>query len=405
MIYTKAETFRDHAISHFSGTLPAFVQSDFWQIGKRGETRGGSAASCHKPRCESSRTGGARNHRRKETGAQIYVNFPYPVLVCDIGGTNVRFSIASRPGAALGPVFFSKTADHDTFEAAIAAGLPHFSPMPRSLIVCAAGPVEGRKLKLTNAAWLIDGEALADRFGFAQGLLLNDFEAQALSLPVLPSDGWSPIGPDFPSRRGAQVILGCGTGLGVAALVECDGRFLALPSEAGHMTLSPSTAEEEAFWPQIETGSVGRVSGEMLLSGPGLVRLHQARLRASGHKTDGLSEASEIGTQAVADRNSEAAQSVRLMFNLLARFAGDLALAYMARGGVTFSGGILPKLIDRLDAESFRRLFEAKAPHQALMREIGTRLIAAESEVLLGMAEIAHRPGLYAIDYGQRAWR
>jgi hypothetical protein len=39
------------------------------------------------------------------------------------------------------------------------------------------------------------------------------------------------------------------------------------------------------------------------------------------------------------------------------------------------------------------------------MREIGTRLIAAESEVLLGMAEIAHRPDLYAIDYGQRAWR
>jgi glucokinase len=333
------------------------------------------------------------------------VKFSYPVLVCDIGGTNVRFAIAPQPGAAPGLVIFTKTAGHETFEAAIAAEFPRFSPTPRSLIVCAAGPVDGRELKLTNAAWHIDGTVLAERFGFDQGLLLNDFEAQALSLPVLPSDGWHSIGPAFPMRRGTQVVLGLGTGLGAGALAECDGRFLALPSEAGHMDLSPATAEEEDFWPKIDTGAIGRVSAETLLSGSGLVRLHHARLRAMGHTPDGLNEAAEIGTQAVADKSSEAAHSVRTMFNILARFAGDLALAYMARGGVTLSGGILPKLVDLLEPEPFRRLFEAKAPHQALMRQIATRLITTETEVLLGMAEIAHRPDLYAIDYAQRAWR
>ncbi len=335
---------------------------------------------------------------------KMQVNFPYPVLVCDIGGTNVRFAAAAETDVPLGPVCLGKTADHDCFEAAIAAILPEFSPPPRSFIVCAAGPVEGRKLKLTNAAWSIDGAALADRFGFAQGLLLNDFEAQALSLPGLPPAAWQAIGAFIP-RRGTQVVLGCGTGLGVGALVECAGRYLALPSEAGHMDFGPANGEEEALWREIEIGAIGRVSAETLLSGPGLARLHRARLRAAASAPGKASEASAIAARAQADRASEEAQSIRLFFRLLARFAGDLALAFMAHGGVTLSGGILPKLIEFLDPEAFRASFEAKAPHQALLRQIGTRLISTETAVLFGMAALARRPDLYEIDYENRAWR
>ena len=346
-----------------------------------------------------------RTRRGDETEAQTQVNFPYPVLLCDIGGTNVRFAAAAEPDAVPGPVCLGKTAEHDCFEAAIAAALPKFLAPPRSLIVCAAGPVDGRKLKLTNAAWAIDGAALADRFGFAQGLLLNDFEAQALSLRGLPPAAWKAIGALFVAHRGTEVVLGCGTGLGVAALAECAGRFLALPSEAGHMGFGPAGREEEALWREIETGPIGRVSAETLLSGPGLVRLHRARLRAVGGAPGEAGEASAIAARAQADRASAEAQSIRLFLKLLARFAGDLALAFMARGGVTLSGGILPKLVEFLDPELFRASFEDKAPHQVLMRQIGTRLISTETAVLFGMARLARRPDLYAIDYETRAWR
>jgi glucokinase len=333
------------------------------------------------------------------------VKFPYPVLVCDIGGTNVRFAIASEPGAAPGPISMGKTADHASFEEAVAAVLSDFTPKPRSLIACAAGPVDGRKLKLTNAAWAIDGAVLENRFGFDQGLLLNDFEAQALSLAVLSPGDWTAIGPELPAGGGTEVILGSGTGLGTGALVRASGRFLALSSEAGHMNLDPATRAEEVLWRHIEADAIGRVSAEHLLSGSGLVRLHRARLRAAGQEPGEVEEASTITARAHADKTSQEAQSIVLFLHLLARFAGDLALAFLARGGVTFAGGVLPRFLDFLDPAAFRAAFEAKAPHQGLMRQIPTRLISTESAVLAGMVAVAHDPELYLIDYPTRAWR
>ena len=38
--------------------------------------------------------------------------FPYPVLVCDTGGTNVRFALSPEPGAPLGPVVHLATDDY-----------------------------------------------------------------------------------------------------------------------------------------------------------------------------------------------------------------------------------------------------------------------------------------------------
>ena len=85
--------------------------------------------------------------------------------------------------------------------------------------------------------------------------------------------------------------------------------------------------------------------------------------------------------------------------------AGDLALAFLAKGGVTFSGGILPRIVEFCDPEKFRAAFENKAPYGEMMRAIGTRLIISEDAVLSGMAAIAAAPRNYAIDYANRAWR
>ena len=110
------------------------------------------------------------------------------------------------------------------------------------MIACGAGPVVGRTLKLTNAPWVMDGPEAARRTGLQQGLLLNDFEAQALSLPTIP-EGWERrIGPLKFGPGGPQVILGPGTGLGVAALVEADGRFTPVSSEACHIDFGPVSA-------------------------------------------------------------------------------------------------------------------------------------------------------------------
>ncbi len=325
------------------------------------------------------------------------MEFPHPLLVCDIGGTNVRMAWVDEPAATPRLLSPRLTAGFPDFDTCVEQALAELGgPRPRSMLACGAGPVVGRHLHLTNARWTLDGPQIAYRLGLSQGLLLNDFEAQALSLPSHRAEWLVGIGGVAPSK-GLRLILGPGTGLGVAGLLFDGGRHLPLPSEAAHAEFGPVSAEDFEIWEHIERAQ-GRVSAETLVSGPGLVRLHQARtkIRLSGP---------DIVQRARLDARGDEAMTLRHFWQLVARLSGDLALTFLARGGVTLSGGILPKILPFLDAAAFRQTFEAKAPMDGMARSIATDLLIAKDAVLTGMAAIAARPQAYLIDYEARAWR
>jgi glucokinase len=330
------------------------------------------------------------------------IAFPFPAVVCDTGGTNVRFSLVGEPGGALGPAVHLITDDYPGLPEALEAAAPKLAQRPRSMIACGAGPVAGRTLKLTNAPWVMDGPETARRAGLAQGLLLNDFEAQALMLPAIPQDWSRPIGPLAFGSRGPQVILGPGTGLGVAGLIEIEGRHTPVSSEACHIDFGPVSPEEFALWPHLERAH-GRVTSESVISGEGLARVHRARMMTLGLPDPHL-EPPAVTAAALADRTGEAAASLRLYWSIVARFAGDMAVTFVATGGVTLSGGVLPRVVDFLDEQTFRQAFEDKAPVDALARRIPTRLVIQSDAVLVGMAAIAATPDRYAIDYSSRKW-
>jgi glucokinase len=328
--------------------------------------------------------------------------FPFPALVCDTGGTNVRFALVSEPGARLSEIVHLHTGNYPGLAEAIEAAVPKLGTRPRSVIACGAGPVVGRTLKLTNAPWVMDGPEAARRTGLAQGLLLNDFEAQALSLPTIPQVWEQRIGPLKFGSDGPQVILGPGTGLGVAALVEAEGRFTPVSSEACHIDFGPVTPEEFALWPHLERAH-GRITSESVISGAGLARVHRARMMMRG-APDPHVEPPAVTTAALADPKGEEATSLRLYWRIVARFAGDMAVTFVATGGVTLSGGVLPRVVRFLDEPVFRQAFEAKAPVDGLAKRIPTRLVTREDAVLVGMAAIASTPDRYGIDYASRAW-
>ena len=330
------------------------------------------------------------------------MQFPHPLLVCDIGGTNVRVARVSEPGAEPQILQHLKTADHPDLAEAVRS-LRGWEPRTdRSMLVCAAGPSRGRTITLTNAGWTINGPEVAERLGLQQGLLLNDFEAQALAITAVPADWRHPIG-SVPEITGeTRIVLGPGTGLGMAGISRVEGRWLPFPSEAGHMDFGPFGKEEEALWPHLPR-SHGRVSAETVCSGPGLERLHQA-YRALRGLSDKASDGVAIVAGALKDKTGAEADTVRLFWRLVARFAGDMALGSLARGGVTLSGGILPRIIELLDEQTFRATFEAKAPMDGLLRQIATSVLVAPDAVLAGMAAVAANPNAYILEYASRAW-
>ena len=328
------------------------------------------------------------------------MRFPFPVLVADIGGTNARFAIADAPGAALRCLPHVKTGDFpgaaEAFES-VAEGA-----RPRSAVICAAGPVRERGVRLTNAGWTIEGPALASALGLDQGLLLNDFEALAAALPNLKPEWLHPIGAIPRPKGGARLVHGPGTGLGNAALLDLGDRFLPVASEAGHADFGPGP-HDAPFWSFVEP--IGdRITPESLISGPGLVRLHRARLAARGEPrpiTDGVS----IVDHALADPTSEAARSVRAFWLLVARYVGDMALTFLTTGGVTLAGGILPRMLPLLDVAAFRGAFENKAPYRHIVEAIPVDVLHHADAVLEGAVALAAAPERFLFDYAARLWR
>ena len=334
--------------------------------------------------------------------AAAVLRFPFPVMVGDIGGTNLRIALSRAPGEAPAMILKERTAAYPDLSAALAAAAKRSGVKPRSVVVCAAGPVEGASVRLTNADWSIDGRAVAKDLGLDQGLLLNDFEAQAVALPHLTDGMTREIAPGKAHVDAPMLVLGPGTGLGAAGLLRADGRWLVATTEAGHMDFGPVDADEDMFWPHLQRVE-GRVTFESVLSGPGLARLDAALRAARGLDLTGADAA---GVEAAArEGDLVALEAIRRFWRLVGRCAGDLALVFLARGGVTLAGGVLPRLLDWLDERDFRLAFKAKAPMQALLADIPVRLIVHDDAALAGMAALAAAPEKYAIDYSGRAWR
>ncbi|MDR4305690.1 ROK family protein [Chelatococcus sambhunathii] len=311
------------------------------------------------------------------------------LLVGDIGGTHGRFALAR---ADLRPerIGVEEGDAHPDFESALAAYLGKYDVKADTAAFAVAGPVTaGETARVTNRRnWAFDVESLKRRFGLSRVIVMNDFVAQAAALPHLTVDEIAPIGPAPRQIGGMKVAVGPGTGLGVAALAPEGPGWRPLPGEGGHVELAAVTGREWAAFELIRA-ELGRVEAEAVISGPGLLRLHRALAQLDGR------EAKEADAAAIvlAARRGEtrALETVGLFLDMLARFCGDLALTYAAEGGVYVCGGVAPKMLDLIDPDAFRAAFEAKAPHEALMRRMATTVVVSPVAGLLGCAAQARR--------------
>lgn len=335
--------------------------------------------------------------------AQEAPALPFPVLVADVGGTNARFALVEdgeNAAVLLPPV---RTSDHPSIEDAIAAGLAGGLPRPRAAVLALAGPVKEEKVRLTNADWVIDPKALVARLGLDEVLLINDFEALALALPGLAGDDLMAIGGSLPAGGGVRVVVGPGTGLGAAALLPAGSFLVPAAGEGGHMDFGPRSEEDRAIWPFLAPPG-GRVSGEMLVSGPGLARLYVAVCRARG-EAPRLASPAAISAAGLAGSDAAARQALALFAVYLGRFAGDLALLFMAKGGVYLAGGVTQAIAPFLNDSGFRAAFADKAPHSALLAGIASAAIMHPAPALAGLAALVQQPERFRLNLAGRRWR
>lgn len=211
------------------------------------------------------------------------------------------------------------------------------------------------------------------------------------------------IGGGAPEPNAGRVVLGPGTGLGVAGLIRALDHWIPVPGEGGHMDIGPRTPRDYQVFPYIEALE-GRISGEQILCGRGLVNVYRAIATTDGKPAPFTSPA-EVTSAALAGSDPVAEEALSLFVTCLGRTAGDLALVFMSRGGVFLTGGIAQKIVPALKAGNFRAAFEDKAPHSALMREMPVYVITHPLAALLGLAAYARSPSLFGVRTDGRRWR
>jgi glucokinase len=329
--------------------------------------------------------------------------FAFPVLLGDIGGTNARFAVLPAPGEPVQLLPRALTAQTPDPLGAIRIALEGYAgPSPRSAMIAVATRVDSPCIRLTNAHWTIDAGAIGIGLGLERVVLVNDYTPVAASVMVLDQGrgDLAPLGGGPSAASGARVVLGPGTGLGAGALAPVEERLAILATEAGHMEFGPAADDEAALWPHLERVG-GRVSAEVVLSGPGLFRLAKA---VAAHRCVECPFTMPNDVLDAAREGHEIARTALHLFaRFLGRFAGDLALTFEASGGVFIAGGIAPRMVDILGAGGFRDAFDRKAPHDAWARTVPVFVIVNPEPALQGLAALVSDPARFV--FPSQGWR
>ena len=286
------------------------------------------------------------------------------------------------------------------------------------------GPVgDGRKVRLTNLPWLVDASLVEQVCSIGTVSFINDFYAAALGVEVLAERDLFPLYlPDGVTKaqslilKGHRLVIGAGTGLGVAPVFFNGECYMPVGSEGGHFDFAPISQTQQFLltwlWQQWE-----HVSYERVLSGPGLETLYQFFLQfdypttydyedlANVYKnrnfntqngtfnsliTDMLVEQHEKGLsaaeiyQAAEQGEPTAIKALTEFVTIYGAFVGAVALIWNAPQGVYLAGGIAEKLIDWMQKPVFKKAFLEKGRMSQVVAKMPVFLVTDETLGLRG---------------------
>ncbi|MGB9152829.1 MAG: glucokinase [Alphaproteobacteria bacterium] len=309
-------------------------------------------------------------------------------LLADIGGTNARLALCgSGPDTPLIATQIYQVRENPTLIGTLRHFVQHHGvgmKVVRAAIAVAC-PVIGDIVQLTNSDWICDKNAIIKLLGTPDVIVINDFEAVAYALNTLAPTDITVMQQGLKSSQHPMLVMGPGTGLGIAALIPYDGGFKSVPTEAGHTRYAPANTNESEM-----VKIVGRellfVSSESLISGPGLTNIYRALCTMADQldKIPTRIEPAEVVTRARAG-DSLAKQTLQEFAAIFGSFASQMALSYNALGGVYLAGGVLQKIGQDFDDARFLNRFTTNPTMANLLSRIPVTRVNANIPAFNGL--------------------
>ncbi len=317
------------------------------------------------------------------------------ILAGDIGGTKTHLGLFRAAGSELVPI-------RDC--------VYHTSAFPGLEQVCAAflttedhvgaacfgvpGPVIDGVSHATNVAWSMNQDSIQRALGGVPTHLMNDLEVTAYGLPYLKESEVAVLQRGDDRHGPANIaVIAAGTGLGESALIATPGGYVAVPTEGGHCDFAPRGAEQCALLDFLAR-EFDHVSFERVLSGPGLHNIYRFVVsQKRGLEADWLmarmrteDPSAVIGESAIAGSDARCVHALELFTAIYGAEAANLALKYLAIGGVYLCGGIAPKILPFLQRGGLVAAFLDKGRMRSTLERIGIRVSLNPSAALIGAA-------------------
>jgi glucokinase len=320
------------------------------------------------------------------------------ILAGDIGGTHSRLGLFDVESKKLSQVVEGSfpSAGHKTFEEIVAAFVAqHKLPVTRACFGI-AGPIRKGRAEPINLPWIVDQRELATMLHLETVYLINDLEANAYGVNGLEPHDFLVLNQGAPEALGNTAVIAAGTGLGEAGLYWDGSYHRPFATEGGHADFAPRNALEIDLLRYLEAVH-GHVSWERVVSGPGLLSIYKF-LRDAGHGEEPawLAEAirahdasAVISQMAIEGRSPLCEQALDIFVSLYGAEAGNIALKFLAIGGVYIGGGIAPKIIEKLKGPAFMEAFTSKGRLKPLLEAMPVRVILNDRAALLGAARCA----------------
>ncbi|MFY8147591.1 MAG: glucokinase [Prochlorococcaceae cyanobacterium] len=331
------------------------------------------------------------------------------LLAGDIGGTKTLLALYRSAEGRLELLRRERfvSADWPDLAPMVATFLGE-EPPPQAACLAVAGPVQGGSARLTNLPWELEAAALARSCAIPRLELENDFAVLVYGLPHLEASQLACVHDGRAEPTAPLLIVGAGTGLGVAYGVPTAAGLQAVASEGGHGEFAPRTEGEWELkeWLRRDL-ALERVSIERVVSGTGLGHVTRwllaSRPGAGSHALAPVAErwhrALQQGASAPEDLPAAtaaaaaagdglASEALDLWLSAYGSVCGDLALTALSRGGLWLAGGTAAKLLSGLRGPTFRQAFLAKGRLRAPLEDIP---ITAVVDADLGLFSAACR--------------
>jgi glucokinase len=163
--------------------------------------------------------------------------------------------------------------------------------------------------------------------------------------------------------------------------------------EPGHVSFAPYTELDVELMFYLKNRH-GHVSWERVACGMGLVNIYEfLRSRDEQPEPVWLNErfkkedaAKVISECALEKKDVLCVQALDLMVRYVASHAANIALMFVASGGVYIGGGIAPKILSKLKEPRFLEDFQNKGRMTPLLADMPLKVILNPDTALLGAA-------------------